>query len=489
MKNKILIPFLCVSLFFSCEKSFEELNYNPNSITTDEVIPADLLIKGTMLANISINLSHLQRISGMWSGQYRGEIANYLNLFNYSITASESDSAWQYLYNGILKQNREIVRYYDLVGLDAEGRLIIAISKIIEANALGTATAIWGDIPYADINPDDVSYDPKFDKQSDVYASLQKLLDEAIAMFEDTMTSSSLDEDIHFGGDKAKWIKVAYTLKARYYLQTKQYSLAYQNALKGILDADSSMKFTPPEASDGTVAFGTENLLYRFRAGGNRGFITVTNTFCRDLIAIASANPNTRRNAKTNEATRRNYYNLDATSSSTGNLITGFNSTTRIYGEKTAMNLVTYQENLLILAETGARTVSIAEGLSHLNTIRAFHLTDESFNRSGTRVYDAYVLADFDAGGMENEDNIAADRAFLREVIEERYVTGFGTFIPWNDLRRLRATDSDIMIPVPFNNGNISIYPQRFIISQNELNSNEKAPSGLTIFDPTEVNQ
>ena len=490
MKNKILILFICTSLFFSCEKSFEELNFNQNAITTEEIVPADLLIKGTMLANISINLSHLQRISGMWSGQYRGEIANYLNLYNYIITASESDSAWQYLYNGILKQNREIVKYYDSVGLDAEGRLIIAISKIIEANAVGTATAIWGNIPYSDINSsEDFFYDPKFDTQSEVYASLQTLLDEAIAMFQDQRTFNTLSEDIHFEGDKAKWIEVAYTLKARYYLQSKQYGLAYQNALKGISGFTSSMQFTPPEAPDGSVVFGTENLLYRFRAGGNRGFMTVTNTFCRDLIAIASANPNTRRNAKTNEVTRRNYYNLDATSSSTGNLITGFNSSTRIYGEKTAMNLVTFQENLLILAETGARTVSTAEGLTHLNTLRAFHLTDESFNRSGTRVYDAYVLADFDAGGMENEDNIAPQRAFLREVIEERYVTGFGTFMPWNDLRRLRKSDSDIMVPVPFNNGNISIYPQRFIISQNELNSNENAPTGLTIFDPTEVNQ
>ncbi|WP_170063261.1 SusD/RagB family nutrient-binding outer membrane lipoprotein [Polaribacter porphyrae] len=476
MKNKIIIGCLCISLFFSCEKSFEDHNFNPNAVTTEEIIPADLLIKGTMLANISINLSHLQRISGMWSGQYRGEIANYLNLYNYSITASESNSAWQYLYNGILKQNREIAKYYDVNGLDAEGRLIIAISKMIEANAVGTATAIWGDIPYSDIDPNDVYHDPKFDKQTDVYAALQNLLDDAITMFQDTSTlSAGLDEDIHFGGDKAKWIEVAYTLKARYYLQTKQYSLAYQNALLGISAPDNSMKFFP------TTTFGTENLLYRFGAGGNQGFMSVNNTFCRNLIAIASTNPNTRRNSKTNEVARRNYLNIDSAS--------GFNSSIRINGERTPMNLVTYQENLLILAETGARTISSSQGLIHLNEVRAFHLTSESFNRAGTRVYNPYVLADFAPGGIDNQDNIPQDRALLREIIEERYVTGFGTFMPWNDLRRLRATDSDLMVPVPFNNNNISIYPQRFIPAQSEYNSNPNAPQGLTIFDPTEINQ
>lgn len=475
MKNKIIIVFLCTAIFSSCEKSFEELNYNPNSITTDEVIPANLLIKGTMLANISINLSHLQRISGMWSGQYEGLIANYLGLYNYNITASEADSAWQYLYNGILKQNREIAKFYELNGLDAEGKLIIGISKVIEANAVGTGTSIWGDIPYSDIDPEDVFYDPKFDKQTDVYKSLQILLDEAIALLEDPLTLSDLDEDIFFEGDKTKWVEVAYTLKARYYLQTKQYDLAYQNALNGVSVPDNSMKFVP------TTTYGTENLLYRFMQGSNLDFISVENTFSRNLIAIASTNENTRRNDKTNEASRRNYLNIDSGS--------GYNTSDRINGELTPMNLVTYQENLLILAETGGRTVSISEGLIHLNAVRAFHLTDESFIRTSTRIYDAYVLEDFDAGGMENGDNIVAERAFLREVIEERYVTGFGTFIPWNDLRRLRKTDSDLMVPVPFNNGNVTEYPQRFIISQNELNSNENAPKGVSIFDPTEVNQ
>ena len=38
---------------------------------------------------------------------------------------------------------------------------------------------------------------------------------------------------------------------------------------------------------------------------------------------------------------------------------------------------------------------------------------------------------------MENADNISAVNAFLREVIEERYVSGFGMHMPYNDARRL----------------------------------------------------
>ena len=51
--------------------------------------------------------------------------------------------------------------------------------------------------------------------------------------------------------------------------------------------------------------------------------------------------------------------------------------------------------------------------------------------------YEAYEAADFAPGGMENADNIDADRALLREIIEERYISGFGTFIPFNDARQV----------------------------------------------------
>jgi hypothetical protein len=34
------------------------------------------------------------------------------------------------------------------------------------------------------------------------------------------------DKDLYYNGDATKWLKVAYSLKARYYLHTKEYLLA-----------------------------------------------------------------------------------------------------------------------------------------------------------------------------------------------------------------------------------------------------------------------
>jgi hypothetical protein len=480
MKTKLISGIITLFLVLSCDSSFEELNRNQNSITTDEVIPPSLLIKGTMLANVAINNSHLQRIAGMWTGQYRGEISLYLGIYNYDISSQESTSAWTYLYNGMLKQFSEINKYYAINGTDTEGKLITSICKVLEANAVGTATSIWGDIPYSEaVNPG-IS-DPVFDKQSAIYNALQTKLDEAIVVLSDPTTKNTLSEDIFFGGNKDKWKKTAYTLKARYYLQTRQYALAYAAALNGISDYAGTMKFTPPS----TGLTGTENLLYRFMIGTRVGYLSVNNTFCRNLLDTYTNFPTiSRRNTKTNEQARRNHLNAGS--------ITGTNTTTIINGEFKPIDLVTYQENLLILAETGARTVSLAEGLLQLNKVRVFLASADSFDKRATadvKLYTAYVAADFANGGMENLNNIDSTRALLREIIEERYVTGFGTFMPWNDARRLRKNEYDIAVKIPLNNTTATLHPERFFISQDEINTNSNAPTGLTIFTPTELNE
>ena len=77
-------------------------------------------------------------------------------------------------------------------------------------------------------------------------------------------------------------------------------------------------------------------------------------------------------------------------------------------------------------------------------------------------LYDAYVEADFVGGGMENSDVLTKDQALLREIIEERYVSGFGTYMPFNDHRRLRGSgETNLIPPFPFNNANTSEHVER----------------------------
>jgi len=460
--KKIKYIMVAFSILLSgCE--YGDLNENPNEPTQ---VPELLVVTGTMLANIAVNASHIQRISGMWSGQYKGEQNLYGNIHTYGISTEESNSSWGYLYNGILAQNDVIQE-----GL-SDDLLIVGISKIIEAHAVGSACSNWGNIPYSEATTEGID-DPKYDTQTEVFAQLQTLLNEAISNL-NSVNGYALSQDIFFEGNTSHWIQTAYTLKARYFMLVKDYASAYTAAQNGIASNAASLKYHPP----GTTS-GDQNLLYEFLSGSRSGDMSVNGTYLSELI---DGSPSSRNNAKTNEDARSNYYYFDENG---GN-------TVGVAAVTAPMPLVTYEENMLTLAEAAARTTTFATALGHLNDLRSFLASGNAFDLvDGGDVlqYDAYDTTDFDNGGIENLDNIDATRALLREIIEERYVSGYGTFMPWNDARRLRSSDTDVSVPFPLNTEAVTAHPERFLLSQNELNSNSNAPSGVTIFDKTEVNQ
>ena len=473
MKKIIILTFLGILVVISsCDKTLEEYNVNPNDPLD---VSADQLLMGTQLANISINASHLMRISGMWAGQFEGTTLLYLSLHQYNMSSEETNATWGYIYQGVVKQARVI--HEKLADSDTDkDRVQKGIASIMEAYAVGTAAELFGDVPYREIS-DDAIPNPAFDPQAQVFADLQILLDDVIVDLSAVATNPTISGDIFYGSSRAKWIEAAYTLKARYYMSVKNYTDAYAAALNGISDPANSMVFRPPTNTADVVQNGNAHLLWTFiRERG--GYMKSTGTHMATMLAAAGS----RANAKTNEQARSKYYAF----SGTGNPSTG------IAARTSPMPLLSYEENTLILAEAGARTIDLATGLGHLNDVRAHLRSGNAFIKvAGADVlqYDDYVVSDFDATtGMENLDGIDPTRALIREIVEERYLSCLGTFVPFNDARRLRKSDGDVDVDFPLNFG--STYPERMLIAQDELNSNSNAPSpNPGVFDVTPVNQ
>ena len=135
-------------------------------------------------------------------------------------------------------------------------------------------------------------------------------------------------------------------------------------------------------------------------------------------------------------------------------------------------------------------------GLGHLNDYRAWLASggrlNDTFNDSASILYEAYDAADFEDGGMENSDGVLAATALLREIIEERYVSGFGTYMPFNDHRRLRGDDETHLIPPsPLNTSAALEYGhvERLPYAQDELTSNSTMDEDPGLYAETEVNQ
>jgi hypothetical protein len=460
---KTIIYTALLFSFLSCD-SYLDINEDPN-VSTD--VPPELVLKSMELANVQIQSGHLMRISQFWTGQMKGVFNLYARINDYIISPEDSNDMWAFMYHGIMTQN-------DIIQSKSEDNLVKGIGNIIEAHGIGSMASMFGDVPYSKVG---VEAKSPFDNQVEVYNAAQLLLSEAITQLNSVPSSRRYSNDILLGGNPTAWIQVANTLKARYFLMTRQYPQAYESALLGVKSNSNSLKYAAAYSGYGTTNENS-NLYYLILSGSRSGDLTSNNSFIQNLLN--STNTLSRNNAKTNESRRRDYLILDQSGIKTN----------RLSAQKAMMPLVTFEENMLILAEAGFRTAGFTEGLTRLNALRTHLATGTSFTGDPLLpiLYTNYVVTDFNAGGVENLGGINANRALLREIMEEKYVSCFGTLLPFDDFRRIRATDSDIAMPIPINAG--TVYPERFLIAQDEINGNNFAPSPIPgLFVKTPVNK
>ncbi len=467
IKNILLVALVSLA---SCTGLVEDINTNPNNIAVDEVAPTSFLT-GILLANSSAHVGHLNRISGLWSGQLVGYTSLYSNIYGYNISTAETDGTWSRVYIAIIPNARHVQANAP------NDALLNGITKTVEALAISSAASLFGDVPYSQVNSE--VEDPAFESQVSVLNAALSLLDDAISDL-GSASSRELNEDIYFEGDADKWKAAANTIKARIYMWMRDYAAAYTAAQQGISSVSNNLQHIP--RGNAAVNTGDKNLFYEPISGSRAGDIGSKDSY---LLSLLDANSDVYRgNAKTDEAARLAYYTIDESIAS-NNL--GFAN------QFEPQDIVSYQENQLILAEAGARTSGFDTGLQHLNEYRVYLNDGGDVNanfQDMVHTYMPYEAEDFAANGIENADGINADRALLREIIEERYVSGFGMFMPFDDARRLRRSDSDISVPFPFNNAAASQHPERFPYSDDELNTNANAPDNDPgIFVKTEVNQ
>lgn len=481
--NYIIISMVfCFLLFVSCEKFVGDMNADPNNPTDADV---NLILTGAEVNARAFNLSNrVVVIANIWSGYMTGIGRQYLGYQNYQYTAIETNGMAD-TYQRVYVQLQLAVKKFEMLN----NQLGIGISKVIQAEAIGTAAALYGDIPFSQAGNYKEFPNPVFDPQVQVYAGLQNLLDEGITALQSGIGSIPDKTDIFFNGNANKWIEVAYTLKARFYLETKEYEKSYSAALKGISSLDNSM------LSPGSAVSGMRNALYVHQVEDRAGDVNSKGAFLTTLLDPLNANY--RGNSKTNEDARFHYYFINlGTGGITGDIEPNYLSAARgdnfngIIGMEKSAPLVTYYENLLILAETATRTKDFAVALNHLNDFRNFMNSGGYIDPTYVAVfpvkYEPYIENDFASGGMNNHDGVDKTQALLREVLEERYVSFFCQILGFNDVRRTRKES----IGIPLVPAIGTKLPERFLYDESEISGNSNIPHPLPgLFDPTPVNK
>lgn len=472
--KKIIIISIIATMVSACSSLVDDLNVNPNSPTT---APYSNILTGAEVGNIVLHTGEATRKSGIFCGYYTGLDRNHLSYSRYAVTTSNFNAEWNNVYVDALINAlvaRQAAEEEGIRGITA------GITEVIQAMTLGAATALWGDIPFDEAGQPDI-VNPAFEGQITVYSKLQTMLDNAISNFASGTGRPASNADIHFNGDPTAWTEVAYTLKARYYMHTREYDKAYAAAQKGIKSSSNSLMAPHSNAAENA------NLNYQFFAVAVRQSDLVVSDLMASLIAPdPSLSPDFTRyrgNAKTNEKGRYNFLFRITSFGTQPNTVNGFAAQTA------SAPMVTYQENLLILTEAGFRTIGFNKGLEHLNNFRAFMATGGYMTNANAAdiLYAPYVAVDFENGGIENPDGISPDNALLREILEERYITFFGQLEGFNDTRRTEK-ETAVRVPVTPNTG--TELPQRFLYPTIEIDRNNKVPNPIpNFFAPTPVNQ
>jgi hypothetical protein len=406
----------------------------------------------------------LARTAGIYTQQIIGSNNQQLQVTSYQYGETDYSGFFSGFYVGgglVALRNIQAVAQAD------GDKLLEGMALVWEGLAMGTATSIWGDIPYSEAIRADV-LTPKLDPQQEIYAAVQAKLDEGIAALRAAPTTGNCEPaDLVYcssTGPRAtqinRWVAAAHTLKARFALDLVErngnsaYTAALAAATSGILEAPTTTAQAMHGQGPGdfrTFHAGTQDVDANVWAG----FLTQRGGDIRaghTLVQLLKDRADPRLQAYFAANGTGGYFGLSQNNSTVGGAASEINTAVRrqfTFDQP----IVTWAENQLIMAEAKYRLTGAADALPHVNAVRA-----------------AVGLA-------------ALPSVTFEDVMYEKYIAMFQNIAVWSDFRRT-------CLPVLTPNGAAAEVPGRIPYGSAERNANPNIPlpsaypSGTTGVSP-----
>jgi len=301
---------------------------------------------------------------------------------------------------------------------------------VLEAMTVGIGADIWGDIPYSEAVANTKT--PKLDPQQDIYAGIQAKLDTAVTMLTAATGTGPGGADLFYGGDATKWLRLAHTLKARYFLHvaeregTPAYESALAEAQLGLQKGDDMVSYQSADPNE-------QNSWYQFIVIQRSGYMSPG----ANLVNLLKTR---------NDPRLAEYFapNSDGQYVGAAPGQQGSASISEFDPDRTGpafrQPIVTAAENNLIIAESAFQLGQTGLALSALNAERA------------------------DAGLTPVAGTTLAD------IMTEKYIALFQNTEVWNDWKR---TCLPALTPAQGTTGGI---PERLLYAQSERNTNPNVP-------------
>jgi hypothetical protein len=426
-------------IFTGC--NLEEINENPN---VPLEVPLSTLLPPTQKAICDVQGDDVFQYTNIFSQHMEGVDNQPLRIENYRPDELFVGNAWSDLYvDGMINLTIIIER------ADAEGAPHYAgVARILQVQALGLLTDIWGDVPFTEATLGSENQNPGYDGQEFLYGRIQAILNRAIAdLQQPSSVFSPGSDDIIYGGNLQNWIATAHVLNSCYFMHAVKRdpaasALALEELTSGYTSSGQDWQY--PYLGTGTDL----NPLFSFF----------------DLTPYAEVDPQFVELMEELDDPRIDY----------AFEIIPFTGGRRRPGDfyaspESPVKLASYLEQLFLEAEALARTGDTPGAQSALEEAVSLSMNEVSFGAITQEEADTYLAAHTVLSG-----NLETD---LETVITQKYIAMFTTPEPWTDYRRTGYPDLE---PNPdgitSSNPNGEI-PRRLIYPQSERLRNTSFPS------------
>ncbi len=225
----IIKLFLVLGLIYASGCSLLELEEkldNPNAPTAESA-ELDLVMNNVMLDfvrfvdEVSDETMPYVRLVAMTGG------STYEN----QDSPVSFDYMWSLAYSQLMPDLNLVISLADEGGFTVHA----GAAKIMKAYIMFTLVDLFGDVPYSEAFQGVENPSPAADPGSQVYDAAFALLDEAINDLKNPV--GTIGNDLYYGNNADKWIKLANTLKLRYYVNTRLVNTGGGSNIAALVDA------------------------------------------------------------------------------------------------------------------------------------------------------------------------------------------------------------------------------------------------------------
>lgn len=460
------ILIVAALVYTSCD-DYLDINKNPNN--------PERVSMALLLANTSYRTGDNIQLVGNITSYYVQYLASPNAFGSKDIHDRVAyDVTWESLYR-LMSDISDI----EVAAREEESPHYEGVAKVLKAINLSLVLDVWGDVPYSQAFFGQ-ELQPAYDDDEVLYDTLHTLLDKAIINLNASESAASPGEDdFVYGGNINYWIKLAYSLKARFLLHTSNTPSFDANA---VLDAISN-----------GISANRENALIEYSGQG----LDVYNPWAKVARDQESSILDGWISEQLADAMNgRTFGVVDPrmpfmfSSTDNGRFIGVRNGAGRgtgvdISGDRSVISRQTYYaadtSNLLIMTNAEMRFIEAEARLA---------LSDKA------GAYDAYlagIRAHMEMLGVAQADisdyinnlavSVGSENITLDLIMKEKYVALFLHPETWNDARRYNYQYKDMTLPDNHNPELNGEFIRRQIYPDSETSRNARNVPSVSLLD------